>query len=358
MTTTSFKIKPILWSEYDHHALVLLQDENGPCALIALVNTVILKHQIESRKVAFGELHRNELQERRARAIESLQARLGRLEAEKKSISLNSLLESLGEVLLELFENEQYPEYDVDRLVSSLPLLHTGLTVDPILTDITFPKSDLASVLFGIFSLSFKHGWCLDPNEDPEAFSFFSQYPTFDRAQDCFIQNPQAYSHAQEWLAANRSQLTSFGLRKIDSVMEDDELAVFFRNNHFSTLYKKGPGEFYLLVTDEAFNSHRRIVWQSLNSVSGKDELFFTGDFVPVFLDDSTDHGATDMSDDYLLMKQLQEEDDMRMARNIQKLYNKPTVKPEKEGKEAKTSKPQEKSQEKKKKKKTDCVVM
>lgn len=57
-------------------------------------------------------------------------------------------------------------------------------------------------------------------------------------------------------------------------------------------------------------------------------------------------------------MKQLQEEDDMRMARNIQKLYNKPAVKPEKEGKEAKTSKPQEKSQEKKKKKKTDCVVM
>ena len=64
MTTTSFKIKPILWSEYDHHALILLQDENGPCALIALVNTVILKHQIESRKVAFGELHRNEHQDR------------------------------------------------------------------------------------------------------------------------------------------------------------------------------------------------------------------------------------------------------------------------------------------------------
>ena len=127
MTTTSFKIKPILWSEYDHHALILLQDENGPCALIALVNTVILKHQIESRKVAFGELHRNEHQDRRARAIENLQSRLGRLEAEKKSISLNSLLESLGELILELFENEQYPEYDVDRLVSSLPLLHTGL---------------------------------------------------------------------------------------------------------------------------------------------------------------------------------------------------------------------------------------
>ena len=140
MTTTSFKIKPILWSEYDHHALILLQDENGPCALIALVNTVILKHQIESRKVAFGELHRNEHQDRRARAIENLQSRLGRLEAEKKSISLNSLLESLGELILELFGNEQYPEYDVDRLVSSLPLLHTGLTVDPILTDITFPK--------------------------------------------------------------------------------------------------------------------------------------------------------------------------------------------------------------------------
>lgn len=358
MTTTSFKLKPILWSEYDHRALVLLQDENGPCALIALVNTLILEHQIESRNVAFGDLHRNVLQERRSRAIENLQSCLSRSEAEKKSISLDSLLQALGEVLLELFENEHYPEYDVDRLVSSLPLLHTGLTVDPILTDITFPQDDLASVLFGIFSLSFNHGWCIDPNEDPKVVSFFGQYPTFDRAQDCFIQNPQAHTQAQQWLAANRSQLTTFGLRKIDEVMGNDELAVFFRNNHFSTLYKKGPGELYLLVTDEAFSSHSRIVWQSLNSVSGKDELFFTGDFVPVFLDETAENGGADVSDDYLLMKQLQEEDDLRMARNMQKLYNKPTVKEEKKkkGKEQKDQKEEKKGQEKKKKR--DCVVM
>ncbi len=112
-----------------------------------------------------------------------------------------------------------------------------------------------------------------------------------------------------------------FWFTQIDSVMEDDELAVFFQVQPFKGRSTKGSWEFLLVATDEAFNSHRFIVWQTL---LWKDELFFTGDFVPVFLDDSTGSWCqTLMSDDYLLMKQLQEEDDM-LRPATSKLYNKP----------------------------------
>lgn len=301
--------------------------------------------------MALGEDFRDETQEKRAQSIEQLLATLTASEANQKSISLSTLLEALGTVLVDLFESRRFPEYDVDRLVSSLPLLHTGLSVDPILTDVTFPPDDLASVLFGVFSLPFKHGWCVDPAESPQISAFFAAHPTFDTAQDVFVLDPESHLDAKEWLAANRSQLTKYGLGQIDASMAPGEFCVFFRNNHFSTLYKRGPADLYLLVTDEGFDSHRRIVWQSFNSVSGKDELFFAGDFEPVVLGAADQHGEPAMSDDYRLMRQLQEEDDLRMARRMQKQFNLP---PAKEGRTESQSKETRRKKDNKKPEKLD----
>ena len=44
---------------------------------------------------------------------------------------------------------------------------------------------------------------------------------------------------ADHFLNMTASQLTCHGVVKILETMKDQELAVFFRNNHFSTLYKK-----------------------------------------------------------------------------------------------------------------------
>ena len=43
---------------------------------------------------------------------------------------------------------------------------------------------------------------------------------------------------AQNFLEESASQLTYHGLCELVSTMKDNELAIFFRNNHFSTLYK------------------------------------------------------------------------------------------------------------------------
>ena len=51
------------------------------------------------------------------------------------------------------------------------------------------------------------------------------------------------------WLSATGAQLTYFGLMQLHVALRERELAVFFRNNHFSTVFKH-EGELYLLITD------------------------------------------------------------------------------------------------------------
>lgn len=42
----------------------------------------------------------------------------------------------------------------------------------------------------------------------------------------------------ENFLERSASQLTYHGLSELTTSMEDDEIGVLFRNNHFSTIYK------------------------------------------------------------------------------------------------------------------------
>ena len=52
---------------------------------------------------------------------------------------------------------------------------------------------------------------------------------------------------SEEFLHATSSQLTVHGLFALGSAMQDEEVAVLFRNNHFSTIYKHKVGFLYHL---------------------------------------------------------------------------------------------------------------
>ena len=59
--------------------------------------------------------------------------------------------------------------------------------------------------------------------------------------------------------------------------MKDGQLAVFFRNNHFSTLCKE-RSVLYLLVTDQGFLNQPHVVWETLDNIQG-DTVFVDQDF-------------------------------------------------------------------------------
>lgn len=81
----------------------------------------------------------------------------------------------------------------------------------------------------------------------------------------------------RNFLKNSASQLTIYGLFCLQEGLKERELCVFFRNNHFNTMFKF-EGELYLLATDQGYISQPDLVWEKLNEVNG-DSVFMTGNF-------------------------------------------------------------------------------
>ncbi|CAL1401196.1 unnamed protein product [Linum trigynum] len=88
---------------------------------------------------------------------------------------------------------------------------------------------------------------------------------------------PQQGELIRSFLKNNASQLTFYGLFCLQEGLKERELCVFFRNNHFSTMFKF-KGELYLLATDQGYLNQPDLVWEKLNEVNG-DTLFMTYNF-------------------------------------------------------------------------------
>ena len=70
----------------------------------------------------------------------------------------------------------------------------------------------------------------------------------------------------EHFLNETASQFTYEGCHQLHQVMKDNQLAVFFRNNHFSTIFKRN-GLLYLLVTDQGYLKVPQIVWEKVNDI-------------------------------------------------------------------------------------------
>ncbi|GAB2224583.1 hypothetical protein Drorol1_Dr00005345 [Drosera rotundifolia] len=88
---------------------------------------------------------------------------------------------------------------------------------------------------------------------------------------------PQQGELISGFLRNNSSQLTIHGLFSLREGLHENELCVFFRNNHFSTMFKF-EGELYLLATDQGYLNQPDLVWEKLNEVNG-DTQYMTSNF-------------------------------------------------------------------------------
>ena len=120
----------------------------------------------------------------------------------------------------------------------------------------------------------------------------------------------------KEFLEANSSQLTYYGISSLHEGLEDGQLAVFFRNNHFSTLLKHG-GRLFVLVTDQGYQNETDIVWETLEAVDN-DSAFVGWDFgrfSPHTTVSNPGVGMDSADADFKLAQQLQAEEDARARR-------------------------------------------
>ncbi len=75
------------------------------------------------------------------------------------------------------------------------------------------------------------------------------------------------------FLTSTSSQLTYYGLSSLHSNLPENTTCVFFRNNHFNTLFKH-ERELWVLVSDEGFVDNTKIVWEKLHDIDGDTALY------------------------------------------------------------------------------------
>lgn len=309
--TETYQIKNINW--YDANAArnprkspILVQNANGPCPLVALVNALTLTTPADVTNTVL---------------VETLRSR--------EQISLNLLLEAVFDELMSPRRTQPDAALpDVTELYAFLKGLHTGMNVNPryVATPELIAKHKRNSLthvhpsergnlipgtfedtrdmkLYATFSVPLLHGW-LPPKEDPAYDAFNRQASSYDDAQNLMFreeeledklsnsgeglteQEQQMYQDIltiKSWLSLSATQLTPWGLEVITKAIRPGSFSILFRNDHFSTLYRHPQTmQLFTLVTDAGFFTHDEIVWESLVDVNGERTEFFSGDFRPV----------------------------------------------------------------------------
>lgn len=296
----TYQIKHIRWHDVNKRGVrtspILTQNINGPCPLLALVNALVLSTPADVKTAL----------------VDTLRTR--------EQVSLGLLLDAVFDELMSGRRGDAAQELpDVSDLYKFLLALHTGLNVNPMFvqdpdaTDGTSTLSALAArpgvfentrdmKLYRTFNLPLMHGWLPDPGSDAyRAFDRIaktyetSQYVQFQEEElDAKLQSGEALStdeqqmftdiHAiKEFLNLWPTQLTIYGLKTMRETLQPGQVAILFRNDHFSTLYKDPrTNSLVTLVTDQGYSTHDEIVWESLVDVNGQGSELFSGDFRPV----------------------------------------------------------------------------
>eukprot|EP01083_Nonionella_stella_P043338 116916_1 len=251
----------------------ILQNVGGPCPLLGLCNVLLLNNDIRvNQKISF--------------------------------IKFTDLTHCLKDHLHKLFEVNMGSKTDVDETqmanaikniedcVALFPKLEEGLDINIKFSDVTDFEFTSAIAMFDNYNIRLLHGWCVDPQQEElcpiikdKSYNEVVDFLTSDidtdlnDAQIAAIEQQKAV--VRQFLSDYQQQLTAHGLIRLHETMNENEIAIFFRNNHFSAVYKR-QGHIWELVTDEGFvDADPRITWQSLSQLSG-DEEFVSNTFTRI----------------------------------------------------------------------------
>ncbi|KAL6720277.1 hypothetical protein ACLMJK_002198 [Lecanora helva] len=277
---------------------IMVQNANGPCPLLALVNALVLSTPADYATAL----------------VETLRVR--------EQVSLGLLLDAVIDELI----GRNGDLSDVSDMYAFLVTLHTGMNVNPRFVPIEAPVNLMDAPiddappssllesrkaggfedtremkLYRTFAIPLIHGWIL-PRNHPAFAALKRSAMTYEDAQNLMFREEdleeklrqQGLSAEEQvtlediasvkyFLSSTATQLTGYGLDTMTESMAPGSIAILFRNDHFSTLYRHPKsGQLLTLVTDMGYAGHDEVVWESLVDVSGEGCEFFSGDFRPV----------------------------------------------------------------------------
>ena len=284
---------------------IMVQNANGPCPLLALVNALVLSTPAGLETALLDTLERRE------------------------QVSLGLLLDAVIDELMSGRRGDVAQNLpDVSELYGFLINLHTGMNVNPRfitpepqplnLMDSPIheplPNSSISCSrfaggfedtremqLYSTFAVPLIHGW-IPPRTHPAFAALVRSAKSYEDAQNLMFSEEDLEDKLQRqgltpseqlllediasikyFLSSSATQLTGYGLDSITESLNAGQIAILFRNDHFSTLYRHPrSGQLFTLVTDMGYAGHDEVVWESLVDVSGEGCEFFAGDFRPV----------------------------------------------------------------------------
>ena len=303
----TYQVRLVNWYDFSsptnpRRSPIMVQNANGPCPLLALVNALVLTTRSDITTPL----------------VETLRVR--------EQVSLGLLLDA---VIDELMSGRRRGSGgilpDVSELYAFLVTLHTGMNVNPRFVPseettvnlmdapINMPTSlhesrkaggfeDTREMrLYSTFSIPLIHGW-VPPRNHPAFAALKRTAETYEDAQNVLFREEELEEKLQRqglspeeqlilediasvkyFLSSTATQLTGYGLDTVTETLTPGSIAILFRNDHFSTLYRHPrSGQLLTLVTDMGYAGHDEVVWESLVDVSGEGCEFFAGDFRPV----------------------------------------------------------------------------
>uniref|UniRef100_A0A7S2S4U5 MINDY deubiquitinase domain-containing protein n=1 Tax=Mucochytrium quahogii TaxID=96639 RepID=A0A7S2S4U5_9STRA len=288
----------------NRQACICLQNENGPCPLLALVNVLLLRGTLELRPADRTEISSEELVELIANYI-----------IEKNP----PLADPIAQTNL---------QRTIDDVIQILPSLQKGLDVNVRFSEVTSFEFDSRIAVFDLLDVSMYHGWILDP-QDEETTSAIGAC-SYNQLLDKIISTSTEESspdlarklHESEvvkgFLANTASQLTYYGLLQLHEKVRERQLCVFFRNNHFNCMFKI-DGSLYLLVTDQGYKLNTAIGWEMLNEIDGNTTMVSPSfgdpnEYINLVSEFGRAPSEQDKADE-LLAKQLQQDEQRRANR-------------------------------------------
>ncbi|KAF8566620.1 hypothetical protein P879_08463 [Paragonimus westermani] len=230
---------------------IVTQNENGPCPMIAIANVLLLRGTMnipEGSEVLTGQ----------------------------------RLVSLLSEILLSppCLESEQLLNYEttVSDALNLFPSLQTGLDINVRFTGVSAFEFTPALSIFDLFKIPLYHGWLVEPEDT--ALNSIVGGRSYNQLAERIIElkasaDPELKNQgalAEDFLDQTASQLTYHGLCELSSTVSEGQLAVFFRNNHFNTIFKN-DGRIYVLVTDMGLINEPNIVWEALEDVDGNTQF-------------------------------------------------------------------------------------
>ena len=302
-----YQIRHIRWFDENHRknprkSPILVQNANGPCPLLALVNALTLTTPPDFSTAL----------------VETLKTR--------EQVSLGLLLDAVFDELTSGRRGATARLLpDVADLYSFLVTLHTGMNVNPRFVQPRFNEalSNFAGLdhdqsiegighlggfeetremrLYSSFAIPLVHGWLPMTDSSPyQAFERIAQ--TYEETQNVQFREEELEQKMQEgsltaeeqaffldlttikdFMNSWPTQLTDHGLRLIKQTLKPGQVSILFRNDHFSTLYKEPKsGQLMTLVTDAGYATHDEIIWENLVDINGMSSELFSGDFKSV----------------------------------------------------------------------------